>query len=118
MNNSTQIYSLNFNKMTLQDGDFIKYDDWFDKIYEDGGFTNDYQYMIFNSNGVEIVVDFQLIVSGSIIRDNGDYYTPPSVDVDIDEYTVNITGLHVDEWEVSLNRDLEKLLEVEIKKHL
>lgn len=118
MNNSTQTYSINFDKIEFIDGDFVKGDDWFDMICEDGGFTNYFQYMTFNSNGVEILVEFELSVSGSVTRDSGDYYNPSSVDVDINEININVTVLHVDDCEVSLTEELEKLFQVEIKKNL
>jgi hypothetical protein len=47
------------------DGDFIKDNDIADKVYEDGSFTLDDQWMSFDCNGVSIVVDYEISVSGS-----------------------------------------------------
>lgn len=118
MNNSTKTYSLNFNNLKLIDGDYTKSDDWFEMICENGCFSTDSQYMTFSSDGIDVVVDFDLSVIGSVSHDPGDYWTPPYTDVDISEVEVNVTSLHIDEWEVELTKELKNFLEVEIKKYL
>ena len=117
MNNSTQ-YSLNLNNLQFVHGDFTSVDYWFDMICESGGFSNDNQWMIFKSDGIEVVVDFELTVSGKVTHDPGDYWTAPYTDYDYEDISVSVTSLHIDDWSVELNSELKSLFEIEIKKHL
>lgn len=110
--------TLTLEKLNLVDGDFIKSEDWFDLICEDGGFTAKNQYITFNSNGNEVVVDFDLSVSGKVTHDRGDYWTPPYTDVDIKEIDLDILSVHINDWEVELNGAIETWLVSEIKKNL
>jgi hypothetical protein len=118
MNNLTKTYTLNFDNLSLQHGDFLKKDDWFDQISEYGGYSNDCQYMAFKCGDVEVVVDFELTFSGCVHYDAGDWYTPPYSEVEYRDVTIDVTALHVDEWEVELTKDMKSILAVEIKKHL
>lgn len=100
------------------DGEFIKNDDISDKIYEDGSFTLDDQWMSFDCNGVSIVVDYEISVSGSSSYDSGDYWTPPSYDVDVDSVDIDITSVSIDEYEVELTSELKKIFENLVNKIL
>ena len=100
------------------DGEFIKNDDISDKIYEDGSFILDDQWMSFDCNGVSIVVNYEISVSGSTSYDSGDYWTPPSYDVDIDSVDIDVTSVSIDEYEVELTSELKKIFEVFIEKTL
>ena len=118
MNNSTKTYSLDFNNLHLIDGDYTKTDDWYEMICENGCFSTDTQYMKFSSNGIDVVVDYDIFVVGKVSYDPGDYWTPSYTDVDIAEVEIKVTALHVDDWKVELTEELIKFLEVEIKKYL
>ena len=100
------------------DGEFIKNDDIYDKIYEDGSFTLDDQWMSFDCNGVSIVVDYEISVSGSSSYDSGDYWTAPSSDVDIDSVDIYVTAVSIDEYEVELNPTLISIFEKIIEKSI
>ena len=100
------------------DGEFIKNDDIYDKIYEDGSFTLDDQWMSFDCNGVSIVVDYEISVSGSSSYDSGDYWTAPSSDVDVDSIDIDITSVSIDEYEVELTSELKKIFENLVNKIL
>ena len=77
-------YSLDLNNLKLTDGDYTKAEDWEELICEnEGSFSKDEEYMIFDSNGIEIVINYELSVSGRVDYDPGDYYTPPYSDFDI-----------------------------------
>ena len=91
------------------DGDFIKDNDIADKVYEDGSFTLDDQWMSFDCNGISIVVDYEISVSGSSSYDSGDYWTPPSCDIDIDSVDISVTAVNIDEYEVELTPELKKI---------
>lgn len=109
---------INLNKLKLKDSDFIKSSDWEDLIIENDGVRGENQFMIFESEGSEIIVNFDLCVSGRIYRDSGDYLNPPYTDVEITDIDVDITSLTVDEYEVKLTKEFEANLELEIKKYL
>lgn len=118
MNNLTETYSLNFNNLQFLHGDFLKSEDWSEKIYENGGYSNDCQYMTFSCGENEVIVDFEFNLSGYHSFDPGDWYTAPYSETEVTDVDVQVTKLHVGEWEVELNNDLKKLFEVEIKKYL
>jgi hypothetical protein len=109
---------INLNKLKLKDSDFIKSSDWEDLIIENDGVRGENQFMIFESDGSEVIVNFDLCVSGRIYRDSGDYLNPPYTDVEITDIDVDITSLTVDEYEVKLTKEFEANLELEIKKYL
>ena len=48
-------------------------------------------------------------ISGSISEDSGDYWTPPSCDVDIDDVDITITDVFINEDEVELTPELKKV---------
>lgn len=94
----------------LVDGDFIKSDDFSDKVYEnEGSYYNDCQYMTFECGELKIDINYELSISGSISEDSGDYWTPPSCDVDVDDVDITITNVFIDEDEVELTSDLKKV---------
>jgi hypothetical protein len=109
---------INLNKLKLKDSDFIKSSDWEDLIIENDGVRGENQFMVFESDGSEVIVNFDLCVSGRIYRDSGDYLNPPYTDVEITDIDVDITSLTVDEYEVKLTKEFEANLELEIKKYL
>ncbi len=118
MTNSTKTYSIDLNNLSLIDGDYIKSDDWIDMIYDRGSFSIEGQYMTFISNGLEVVADYELSVSGYVSHDPGDYWTPPYTDVDITDFEVDLKSLHIEDLYVDFSKELKVLIEVEIKKHL
>ena len=103
---------LTFNpkNLVLVDGDFVKSNDLTDLIYEnDGHYSNDCQYMTFKCGDITIDVNYEVSVSGSIHEDSGDYWTPPSCDVDVDDVDVTITEVLINEDEVELTPELKKV---------
>ena len=110
--------TIKLNNLKFIDGDFLKSEDWMEKIYESGEFTRKAEFITFECNGVEVVVDFDLSVSGRVEHDPGDYWTPPYTDVDITDVDVEVKYLIVDEWEVELTKEIEDFLVKEIKNYL
>ncbi len=94
----------------LVDGDFVKSDDFTEMIYEnDGSYSNDCQYMTFDCNDLKIDINYEIGISGSISEDSGDYWTPPSCDVDVDDVDITITDVFIDEVQVELTPELKKI---------
>lgn len=105
-----EILTFNPKNTKLIDGDFLKSDDFSEKIYEnDGSYFNDCQYMTFKCGDLTIDVNFELSISGSVSEDSGDYWTPPSCDVDVDDVDITITNVFIDENEVELTPELKKI---------
>ena len=105
--------------MKFQHGDFVKSDEMESLILENNGsFIRDCQFMTFDYMGMEVVVGFELTVSGTHSFDPGDYYTPPYSECDIDDIDVYITDLYVDEYEVELTKEIKDILMKIINKNL
>ena len=110
-------YSVNLNNLKIKDKDVV--DDWEDLICEnEGSFTRDCQYMIFDCDGREVNVNFELYVSGRVDHDPGDYWTPPYTDVDITDFDVTITDVFIDDWDVELTKEMKRTLEKVVKNNL
>lgn len=110
-------YSVNLNNLKIIDKDVVE--DWEDLICEnEGSFTRDCQYMIFDCDGVEVNINFELSVSGRVDHDPGDYWTPPYTDVDITEFDVTITDFYIDDYDVELTKEMKRLLEKVVKNNL
>lgn len=104
-----EFVTFNPHNTKLVDGDFVKSNDFTDLVYEnEGSYHNDCQYMIFKCDDVTIDVGYELSISGSIYEDSGDYWTPPSCDVDVD-FDVTITDVLINEDEVELTPELKKV---------
>lgn len=118
MTSSNFPYTLNLNDLVVKDKDIVK--DWEELICEDedGSFTRDDQYILFDMNGIEVSVNFELTVRGRVTSDPGDYWTPPSCDVDIVDVDVDVIDLFIDDYDVVLDRELSRTIESLIKKCL
>ena len=112
-------YSVNLENLKMIDGEYTKSEDWDELIFEnEGSFNKDEEYMIFNSDGVEIVINYELSVSGRIQHDPGDYWTPSYTEVDIIDEDITISNVTIDDYELELTKEIESLLVKEIKKNL
>jgi hypothetical protein len=112
-------YSLNLINLKLVDGYYTKSEDWDDLICEnEGSFSKDEEYMIFNLDGLEVVINYELSVNGRVQHDPGDYWTPSYTEVDIIDEDITISSVTIDDYELELNKEIESLLEKEIKKNL
>lgn len=110
-------YQFNTKSLKLKEKDV--FEDWQDCIFEnDGQFQKDDQYMMFDLNGTEVVVFFDLNVSGSISHDDGDYWTPSHTEIDIEDVDVNLTSIFIDDYEVQLNESVKSQFKSLIKNNL
>ena len=99
-------YTLDFNNLTVTD----KYvdSDWDELICEhEGCFSSSDQYITFDCDGVEVCVNFELCVSGHVIYDAGDYWTPPYSETEISDVDIDITSVLIDDYELSLDSELK-----------
>lgn len=112
-------YSINLNNLKLKEKEISDNETLIDLLCEnEGSFTTGDQYMTFDCDGIEVMVNFTLDVNGRIEYDPGDYWTPPSGDVEITDTNVNITDVYIDEYDVELTREMRRALEKEVKKYL
>jgi hypothetical protein len=112
------IKTLNQQNLKLIEGDYINIDDITDKIYEDGHVFEKDQFMTFDYEGKIIQVGFNTSASGSVSEDPGDYWTPPTCDVDISDLEIEVTDITVDEEPTELTKDILVFFEKFIEKIL
>jgi len=110
---------INLDNLKFVDGEFSNSESLSDSLYENKeSFTQKYQTIIFEDNDKEVIVHFEVYVDGNIDEDPGDYWTPPSCDVEVTVTEVSINEVFVDGELVKLDNDvllkLEKLIEKEI----
>lgn len=113
------IYSINFQELELVDKDIITNEDFENLIVENEGlFTRDNQTIWFKNGDIEISVEYEICVSGSVDYDPGDYWTPPYSDVDINDVDIEIKSVYVDDIELELTNEIEMILLTKIKQEL
>lgn len=110
---------INLDNLKFVDGDFLNSESLSDMLYEnEGSFTKKYQTINFEDGGKEVIINFEVYVDGTIDEDNGDYWTPPSCEVEVTEKEVTIEEVFVDGELVKLDNEvlskLEKLIEKEL----
>lgn len=117
--NFISTYNLNIENLIFLDSDCTKSQDFEELICEnEGSFSREGEYMIFDMNGNELVISYDLSVSGRVDYDPGDYWTPPSCDIDIDYEDISVTDVTLDEYNIELTKELRLLFSDLIKKFL
>lgn len=108
-------YTINFgNLKNIIDKDVAE--DWDDLICEnDGYFTREDQFISFDVDGNELVVCFELGVSGTVDYDPGDYWNPSYTDVDITDIDVCVSDIYFNDYDLYLDKDIIGFLEGKIK---
>jgi hypothetical protein len=98
------------------DGDFTKSTHWDDLILEnEGSFSEKDVYIILTDNKNTVDVMFNLYLSAKITKSWGDYYTPSHTDIDIDDITIDINSVIINEEEVEITQEIRKSLSAKIK---
>lgn len=107
--------TFNPQKLELTDGDFIG-SEFFEEMILDheGSFYQDDNYMVFEANGFEVTVTFNLCVDGYTTYDAGDYFTPPCSFIEVGSVDIDVTRVEIDEFEVELTNELVKAFEKKI----
>lgn len=95
---------------------FVK-DNFDELLFEnDGSFTIEDQIIEFDYDGKELVVYFDLSVTGFLNIIEGDHF--PHQDVTIFTQDITITGYCIDSDEIELTNEISSTLEKEVKKYL
>ena len=111
--------TLNFSDIKLLDGQFTKSDTWGELVFEnDGSFSQDEQSMIFQCGDNEVIVNFNYFVDAHIDEDNGDYYTPPATEAQIDGVDVTIDNIYINEVETNVDSETFAFLVKQVKREL
>jgi hypothetical protein len=120
MTNFISTYSLDLNKISnLIDSDCKKSDQWEELICEnEGHFSSESEFMLFEVNGLDLVIIYDLDVSGRVDYDPGDYWNPPYSDFEITDETINVTEVTLDDYNIELTKELKELFSEVIKKNL
>ena len=118
--NPIYTYTFNINDLTnLVDYDCVKSDSFEELICEnEGHFSREGEFLAFDLNGVELVIFYDLDVSGRIDYDPGDYYNPPYSDFEITDETIDVTQVTLDEHEFELTKELKLMFSEVVKKHI
>jgi hypothetical protein len=116
-------YLINFQNLKVSDKDIVNNNDFEELILEnEGSFTRDDQVIWFKSDDlgedVEVSVEYEIYVSGSVDYDPGDYWTPPYTDVDINDIDIEIKSVYIDDIELELTKEIETILLNKIKQEL
>ena len=117
MTNFISTYSMDFNSMTFKNGDFVDSNLWPNLIKEhEGIFSSEDEFMTFEYLGIELIVSFNLSVTGVTSYDPGDYWTPPYSEFEMDDADIEIKGITIDEYDVELNNEIIEQVKVIINK--
>lgn len=116
-------YLINFQNLKVSDKDIVNNNDFEELILEnEGSFTRDDQVIWFKSDDlgedVEVSVEYEIYVSGSVDHDPGDYWTPPYTDVDINDIDIEIKSVYIDDIDLELTKEIETILLTKIKQEL
>ena len=120
MTNFISTYSINPNKINnLIDSDCSKSEDWEELICEnEGHFIRESEFMAFEVDGLDLVIVYDLEVSGRVDYDPGDYWTPPYSDCEITNEDIDVTEVMLDDYNIELTKELRQLFSEVIKKNL
>lgn len=111
--------SLNLDNATLVNGEFLSSNSWGELAFDnDGSFSLNEQSMTFNSDGTEIVVNFNCDVEASIEEDFGSYDAPSSCEANIGDINVSIEKVYINDVEVNFNNSVLDVLTKMIEKEL
>ncbi len=110
---------MKIDNLKFVEGDYTKSDDFSDLIYDnDGSHTLNDESMYFEIDGVEVLVKYSLYLEGRILEESGDWYTPSSTEITVDEVDVDINSVLIDDTEINLNKEDYKRLTKLIEKFL
>jgi hypothetical protein len=101
----------NINDCKMTGGDFTHSNQWFEMVVEhNGSFLVEDYFMTFDINGIEMVINYDISVEAHLIVDRGDYYNPPTTDVDISGHDIDIKGITINEYDLELTDGLVSVM--------
>lgn len=111
----TQDILINESNVEIIDGDYIKSSDFID-IYNEGEMCNSTNEFIVLKSGENILeIDYELDVDFSIDESTGDYYTPATRDIDVNDFNITIKSFKFNDAKVDISKELNIFLQNLIK---
>lgn len=107
---------ININKLEFIDGDFNKSKDWCDLILEGEGSFDSEDFIIFDSNGIEVSVNYTLSLKGDVKYVRGDEIDPSYFEVNDMDSEIEVTDILVNDVKTELTKDMKSVFLKEIKK--
>lgn len=110
---------INFDNLKFDEGYFLNLESLLEIIYEnDGSTTQENQTMSFKQNDLDVIINYEVFVEGKIKEERGDYWTPSSCEIELENIDINISDVFIDDELVNL--DNEDILKIEalLKKHI
>ena len=106
----------NPSKATLNCKDFTTSSNFEDLIFDGEGYASlTDEFMDLSCDGFNIVVTYNVNLSGRISHSSSDYWTPSYTEVEVDEVDITITAITIDEYEVDLTKELVSVFEKVVK---
>jgi hypothetical protein len=120
MTNFISTYSLDTTKINnLIDFECKRSDEWEELICEnEGNFIRENEFMVFEVDGFDLVITYDLSVSGRVEYNRGDYWTSSYSDCEINYENIDVTEVTLDNYNIELTKELKKLFSEVIKKNL
>lgn len=110
---------ISIKNLKFVDGDMITNKDFSELLVEnEGSFSKDDQVISFvTPEGMELVVNYDITVNGLITEEKGDYWTPSSTDVDVNDIDISIKSFYEDGVgeEIELTNDMLESLVLRVK---
>lgn len=97
------------------DGDFLKSGEFDEYLVENDGSMYLDQWVSLDIEGVEYEVSYTVDASAKIVIDNGDRWTPPSVEILINEVKFDIKSVSSNEEILEINDDEKKAFQTILK---
>ena len=91
-------------------GDFKKYSEFEQLVFENKGYFSSEDYMEFKSGEDKILVDYDLDVTGKIDIAKGDYFTSDHTQVDISDVSVDIKFIVENDVLIDITSDIKSLM--------
>ena len=88
------------------EGDYTKPELFSELILDnDGSFTLNDESMYFSMGDIEVNVKYSLYLEGRVLEEIGDWYTPGSTEVTVDEADVDINTVTINDIEIDLTKE-------------
>ena len=108
---------INMENLVLKSKDVVG--DWESLIYEGDGYYNDeFQSLTFDSNGVEILIGFEITIRGNHWYKPASYMEPEDGEVNITSVDINVNAFLIDDSDVEFDSDMKKKLTNIVKNQL
>lgn len=108
---------INSENLVLKSKDVVS--DWQNLIFEgDGYYNDDSQSIIFDDNGVEIFIGFEITISGNHWYKPASHMEPEDGEVNITSVDINVNAFMIDDVDTDFDSDMKNKLTNIIKSHL